>query len=444
MKVAIIGGGISGIATAFYILKQEPQTKITIFEKMPQLGGKMKTKEVEGFFFEEGSNGFLSNKPDTLELIKLAGCEDILLRSDDNARIRYIYKEALHRLPESAKAFIQTPLLSLKGKLRVAWEYFTPAKKDTSDETLQSFGYRRVGKEMTDVFLDAMVAGIFASTPDKISVLSAFPAVVKLEQEYGGLFRGMIAKKKKEAGPGGVLMSFEKGVSTFIQRLTQAMNAQIRTNTPVRKIEKKEGQYVLHVDDSQEYYDKVVLATPAYESADMIVNLDEELAKDLKDIEYSPISVVGLGYEELSHPLKGFGLLTTTCSKKDILGVLWDSSIFQDRAPLGKKALRVMIGGQRNPNLALKNDDELIQIAKKGLEQTMGIYEVPSVTYVKKYARGIPNYKVGHQIHMRNLFQRLQAHKGLFLSANAYFGVSLNDCVKNAKKVAYEVIKEGK
>lgn len=103
-----------------------------------------------------------------------------------------------------------------------------------------------------------------------------------------------------------------------------------------------------------------------------------------------------------------------------------------------------MIGGQRNPNLALKNDDELIQIAKKGVEQTMGIHEVPSVTYVKKYARGIPNYKVGHQIHMRNLFQRLQAHKGLFLSANAYFGVSLNDCVKNAKKVAYEVIKEGK
>lgn len=441
MKVAIIGGGISGLATAFYILDQKPQSQITLFEKMPELGGKMKTKEVEGFLFEEGSNGFLSNKPDTLDLVKLAHCEDALLRSDDNARIRYIYKDALHQLPESAKAFLKTPLLSLSGKLRVAWEYFTPAKKDINDETLQSFGYRRVGKEMTDTFLDAMVAGIFASKPDKISVFSAFPAVVKLEKEYGGLFRGMIAKKKKEAGPGGVLMSFKKGVSTFIQGLANAMKIKIYTNAPVRKIEKKEGQYLLYVNDMEEIFDMVVLATPSYESADMVENFDEELAKDLKDIEYSPISVIGFGYNNLSHPLKGFGLLTTTSAKKDILGVLWDSSIFPDRAPTGKKSVRVMIGGQRNPELAHKSDEELIAMAKKGIEQTMGINEVPDVVYVKKYAKGIPNYRVGHQVHMRNLFKRLEAHKGLFLSSNAYFGVGLNDCVNNAKKVACEVVK---
>ena len=253
---------------------------------------------MEGFLFEEGSNGFLSNKPDTLELVKLCGYEKNLLRSDDNARIRYIYKDALHRLPESPMAFLKTPLLSIFEKLRVALEYFTPAKKDESDETLQSFGYRRVGKEMTDTFLDAMVAGIFASKPDSISVHSAFPAVVRLEQEYGGLFRGMIAKKKKEAGPGGVLMSFLGGVSSFIEHLAKSMKIAIQKDANVTKIEKKDDKYLLHVKESILEFDKVILSLPAYEGAKMLKELDEALAKELEDIEYSPISVVGFGYEQ--------------------------------------------------------------------------------------------------------------------------------------------------
>ncbi len=139
-----------------------------------------------------------------MELVEQSGTKDLLLRSEDNARKRFIFKDTLCELPESPKAFLKTPLLSFGGKLRVFAEPFIAPKKDDSDETLQSFGYRRVGKEMSDVFLDAMVAGIFASTPDKISVNSAFPAVVKLEKEYGGLFKGMIKKRKKNAGPGGV------------------------------------------------------------------------------------------------------------------------------------------------------------------------------------------------------------------------------------------------
>lgn len=442
MNIAIVGGGISALSTAFYILQQKPDTQITLFEKDPELGGKMKTNNVEGFLFEEGSNGFLSNKPDTLELVKLSGCEDILLRSDDNARIRYIYKDALHRLPESPKAFLQTPLLSFLGKLRVACEFFIPAKKDASDETLQAFGYRRVGREMTDTFLDAMVAGIFASKPDAISVHSAFPAVVKLEREYGGLFRGMIAKKKKEAGPGGVLMSFEGGVSAFIKRLADAMNIQLHTNAKVQKIEKIGQKFLLHVEDETQEFDKIILATPAYESARILRDVDENIARHLDAIEYSPISVVGFGYEKLSHDLKGFGLLTTTSAKKEILGVLWDSSIFHDRAPNGKKALRVMIGGKRNSELALKEDKELITIAKRGIKETMGVDDVPDVVFVKRYVKGIPNYQVGHNTQMQKLFESLKEHKGLFLSANAYFGVGLNDCVANAKKVASEVLKE--
>ena len=440
MKIAIVGGGISGLATAFYIRQKNPEVSITLFEKDERIGGKMKTKEVKGFLFEEGSNGFLSNKPDTLELVNQSGCDDILMRSDDNARIRFIYKDALHQLPESPMAFLKSPLLTAKGKLRVATEFFRAPKTDDSDETLQSFGYRRVGKEMTDTFLDAMVAGIFASAPDKISVKSAFPAVAKLELEYGGLFKGMLAKRKKEAGPGGVLMSFKGGVSSFIERLADSANIDIKTGLHVDKIDKNEDGYTLHVDGYKDSFNKVILSTPSYESANMLEEVDANLSKMLNAIEYSPISIVGLGYNELPHDLKGFGLLTTSSANKEILGVLWDSSIFSDRAPEGKKSLRVMIGGQRNPQLALKSDEELLEIAVRGVKETMGLEAVPDVSYVKRYERGIPNYRVGHLESMDKLFEKLKEHKGLYLSSNAYYGVGLNDCVGNSKKIAEQIL----
>lgn len=442
MKIAIVGGGISGLATAFYIRQKNSEVSISLFEKDNQIGGKMKTKEVKGFLFEEGSNGFLSNKPDTLDLVKSSGCDDLLMRSDDNARVRFIYKDALHKLPESPMAFLKSPLLTCNGKIRVASEFFRAPKTDEKDETLQSFGYRRVGKEMTDTFLDAMVAGIFASAPDKISVKSAFPAVVKLEHEYGGLFKGMLAKKKKEAGPGGVLMSFKGGVSSFINRLATSANIEIKTSLHVKKIDKKDDKYSLHVNGKEEIFDKVILATPAYESANILEEIDKELSAMLNSIEYSPISIVGLGCNELSHDLKGFGLLTTTSANKEILGVLWDSSIFSDRAPNGKKSLRVMIGGQRNPELALKSDDELLKIAICGVKETMSIDATVDVSYVKRYERGIPNYRVGHLESMSKLFGKLKKHNGLYLSSNAYFGVGLNDCVGNSKRMAEQILRE--
>jgi len=398
MNIAIIGGGISGLTTAFYIKQFKPEAKITLFEKEDYLGGKMHTVNKNGFLIEEGSNGFLSNKPDTLELVKLSGLENLLLRSSDNARKRYIFHKSLEILPESAMAFIKTPLLSIKGKLRVLGEIFTPAKKDDSDESLQDFGYRRVGKEMTDVFLDAMVAGIYASTPKKISAPAAFPAVVKLEREYGSLFKGMIAKKKKEAGPGGILMSFKGGVSTFIEQLETKIDMKIIKNK--EKVISNE----LEMD-----FDKVVLCSPAYDSAKILKNLSPTISKKLFDIEYSPVSVVGLGYDVLEHDLEGFGLLTTSEAKKEVLGILWDSSIFFDRAEKGKKLLRVMIGGQRNPNLALKNEDELIKMAINGIKEIMNIDATPNIVYVKKHVKAIP-------------------------------GVGLNDCVSNSKKCAKIVV----
>jgi len=160
--------------------------------------------------------------------------------------------------------------LSLPQKLRVGWEFFVPPRRDGADETLQQFGYRRVGKGFTDVFLDAMVAGIYATTPDRISVRAAFPLVAALEQEHGGLFRGMLAKRKKEAGPGGILMSFRGGVSRFIEHLHRSIDAEWHLGEPVSRIARRDGGYEIHTAAGASIADQVVICAQPYAAADMV------------------------------------------------------------------------------------------------------------------------------------------------------------------------------
>ncbi|MDZ7750343.1 MAG: protoporphyrinogen oxidase [Gammaproteobacteria bacterium] len=436
MHIAIIGAGISGLATAFYLHRQHPDWQLTLYEAEDLAGGTMRTVDVEGFLFEHGGNGFLTSKPDTLDLVKDAGGEALLMESNDAARIRYIFTDKLHRLPETPPAFLTTRLLSWRGKLRTAAEVFVAPRRDVDDETLKSFGDRRLGAEFTDVFLNAMTAGIYASTPEQISVNAAFPLVVDLERTYGGLFRGMLRKKKKQAGPGGRLMSFTGGVSTFIDHLMTRIPGNHHLGTPVTGVVKRHDGYAVHSAGDTATFDQVVLSTPAHTTAKLLRELDSHLAMQIDAIEYSPVAVVGLGYRHLDHPLDGFGLLTTAASRRQVLGVLWDSSVFPDRVPAGCKAMRVMIGGQRNPELALQDKDALVDTALRGVRETMGVTSPPDVTFVKRWDRGIPNYKVGHLAVVDGVFKKLDRHPGLHLNANAYRGIALNDCVRNARELA--------
>ncbi|MDD3466178.1 MAG: protoporphyrinogen oxidase [Campylobacterales bacterium] len=443
MKIAIIGGGISGLTTAFYLKKYSPSNEITIFESDSSFGGKLKTVKKYGFAIEIGGNGFLSNKVDTFDLIREAGLKDLLMESSANARKRYIYDNGkLHLLPESPREFLNSNLLNVFQKLRVAMELFVPPKRNDSDETLQQFGYRRVGKGMTNVFLDAMTAGVFASTPEKISANAAFPMVVNLEKEYGGLLRGMIAKKKKETGPGGVLMSFKGGVSTFIEALAKTFDFTPRLNAEVTKVEQVGKKWLVEANGKSEEFDKVVIATPSYVASRILKESDEELSELLKNIEYSPVAIVALGYDNLPHQLDGFGLLTTKRAGTQVLGILWDSSIFPDRAEDGKQLLRVLIGGQRQPLLALKEEEELLNIATGGISETMGVYAEPLLNHIVRWHKAIPNYALGHIALVNKIFDRAKNLKGLHLNSNAYKGVSFNDCVKNSKETALKIISE--
>ncbi|MEY4504656.1 MAG: protoporphyrinogen oxidase [Pseudomonadota bacterium] len=445
MNIAVVGGGVSGLTTAFWIKKLRPQFNITILEKDEILGGKLKTENFAGFKIEVGGNGFLNSKPDMLELIDAIKANDVLLKSEDTARKRFIYdKSQLFEMPSTPKEFFKTKILSSAAKLRIVSEFIIPSKKvGNENETVRAFGERRLGKAFTDLFLDAMTAGIFASTPDKLSLSAAFPAIAKLEREYGGLFKGMRAKKKLNkdvsAGPGGVLMSFYGGMGAFIKRLAGAFEHNVKLNTTVVDIARQNGKWIVKTENETLIYDAVILSCPAFETSKILKNLDQSLSGELRKIEYSPVAVVALGYDNIPEKLDGFGLLTTSRSNTQVLGILWDSSVFKDRAEEPKQLMRVMIGGQRQTTLALKDDETLTQIAISGVLQTMHKNEEPMLTKVYKWYKAIPNYSVGHEALVATIMDMTKEYNGLYLGGNAYYGVGMNECAKYAKELALNI-----
>jgi oxygen-dependent protoporphyrinogen oxidase len=440
MRIAIVGAGISGLSTAFWIQQSRPDWSLTVYESEPHAGGTLHTDVVDGFRFESGCNGFLTNKRATLELVHAAGADALLLRSSDNARKRFLYTGELHRLPESPPAFLKSGLLTPLQKLRVAAEVFVPARREHGDETLQAFGYRRLGRAFTDVFLDAMTAGIYGSSPEKLSVAAAFPLVAALERDHGGLFRGMLAKRRGGAGPGGTLTSFIGGVSTFIDHLRATIRAEWRLATPVTSIIRAGDGFEVRDATGATAFDRVVVATPAHVATRLLAPLDAELGSRLGRVEYSPIAVVGFGFRTRPHALDGFGVLSTSRSGLPVLGILWDSSVFADRAPDGAGLLRVMIGGQRDPAAVALDDAGLIDRARQGIRQAMGVDAVPDVTYVRRWARGIPNYGPGHIANVAAIDAAVDAVPGLFLNNNAYHGVAMNDCCENGRRTAERVV----
>ncbi len=451
MRVAVIGGGISGLSTAFYLKRKGAQVRL--FEKEKRLGGKMRTVYESGYIVETGPNGFLDGKPYTLNLVKALGIEEALYPSSDKARKRFIYAGGrLIRLPEDPLSFLLSPLLSPKGKLRLVGEVLVEPKRDNGDETLAQFARRRLGEEALSRLLDPMVAGIFAGDPERMSLKAAFPAIYRLEKEYGGLIRGLIAKVKESkgktssgpAGPGGRLTSFKKGVGQLIETLEEELSGEVVKGVSPQ-IERKGGKWIVRTEKGEEEFDALVMATPAYSAADLLRKVDGEIANLLGQIEYSPISVVALGFERegLGHDLDGFGFLVPKEEGREILGALWDSSVFPNRAPEGKALIRVMIGGARQPHLALKNPKELVRIAVKELIEIMKIRKAPEYLRVFRHERGIPHYTLGHSERVEKIFKKGKELGNLYFCNNAYTGVGLNDCTKAAKETAEEILKNG-
>ncbi len=465
MKQAIIiGGGISGLATAWLLREKARgagvELGITLLEKENRLGGKIWSIKEEGFLCEWGPNGFLDNKPQTLELCRDLNADSQLLRSNDNARKRFIYSGGvLNRLPENGPSFLKSTLISWPGKLRLAMEPFIPQYRGDEDETLAAFGRRRLGEEALNKLIAPMVSGIFAGDPETMSLKSCFPRIAELEAEYGGLIKAMIrlAKKKKAeiaagkavasaAGPGGVLTSFRGGIQTLTDILAAELGMSVvRSGEGVVRVAKGESVPWRVVTERGEYSaDAVIMATPAYASADFLEGVAPEISGVLRQIPYATMTVVCFGYERerIAYDLNGFGYLIPKQEKLSTLGTLWDSSIFENRAPEGKVLLRSMMGGACFPQYIKLSDAEVEKRVRDDLERTMGITAPPSFIRIFRHEKAIPQYVVGHGKRLEALAGMLPSHPGLVLTGNSYRGIGLNDCVASAHAAASEALRQ--
>ncbi len=463
-KVIIIGGGISGLSTAWLLrdkaAKSGIELDISLLEKEARVGGKIWSIREEGYTCEWGPNGFLDSKPQTLELCSAIGVSGHLHRSNDNARKRFIFSGGeLHQLPDGGPAFLKSRLISWPGKLRLAMEPtpFIASAPVGVDETLADFGRRRLGAEALDKLIAPMVSGIFAGDPETMSLVSCFPRIAELEQEYGGLIRAMVrlAKKKKRdiaegkvvssaAGPGGVLTSFREGIQYLSDALSASLGGIVEPGHEVVTVNKgTSSPWRVSCADSRGYEaDAVIIASPAFTAAEILSACDNGLSGILRQIPYASMTVVCFGYErdKISHSLDGFGYLIPRKEGRSTLGTLWDSSMFENRAPQGRVLLRSMMGGACFPEYVNLSDDEVTARVKRDLQATMGIGIDPSFVRIFRHPQAIPQYTVGHGKRLESLAGLLKKHTGLILTGNSYRGIGLNDCVAAAQRASDETL----
>jgi oxygen-dependent protoporphyrinogen oxidase len=451
-KVVIVGGGISGLTVAYLLLEKKKDLDITVLESDNRAGGKIWTDKADGFLCEKGANGFLDNKPRTLELCKSIGIEPV--RSNENSKKRFIFLNGkLNALPESPLSFIKSDLLSWSGKLGILFEYNAP--RGPEDETVADFIIRRLGKEALERLIDPMCSGIYAGDPYRMSIKSCFARIKELEQEYGGLIKALLAIRKQKklqqkasgdtkvsVAPGGTLTSFYNGAQTITDALAERLKDRLHLGVQVHGISRERGAYQLYTSKDTIEADIVILASPAYATSEIMKDLDSEISKILSDIPYPHVSIVCFGYkkDKVGNPLNGFGFLVPHIEGRKILGTLWDTSIFPNRASEGYALLRTMVGGAKSPEVAMLEDEKIISMVFDELKPILSFKTEPDLIRIYRWEKAIPQYLLGHSKRLGSIEERLRSHPGLYLTGNAYKGIGINDCVESGYKLADEII----
>ena len=444
MKIAVVGGGISGVSTA-YLLKKHTKHDIILIEK-EKIGGKALSEKRDGYLIETGPNGFLSNKEEIKKLITESGFDSEVIESRDESNRKFIFSNGrLWEIPKNPAKIMFNGFLSSKAKLKILKEPFI--KPVFQDETVEGFVKRRLGQEFLDKIIGPMVCGVFAGDPKIMSMESNFPRIKEIERRYGSLIKGLIGMmKEKRAGANSIsggfsskLLSFKNGVGSFIKHLSKSIEI---VKDEVLSIETINGKQRLLGRLNHYTADIVIFSLPAYSLKKIIENYDREFAAHLNNIPYAPMAVLALGFESSKLPeiTNSFGYLFDLNEIEDTIGVLFDSSIFGGRAKEGKTLIRIMVGGQLAKESPFKSN--LITLAMKELNRSANIHYPFEFAYKKVHHKAIPVYTLNHKKVKEELLEFERKHRGIFITGNAFFGISLNDCVKTAYNTL-EKIKSG-
>jgi oxygen-dependent protoporphyrinogen oxidase len=438
-RIAVVGAGISGLSTHWFLEREARRmgldVQVETWDPRSVPGGNVRTSSENGWQCEEAAESILNSRRETKDLAIELGLADRIVQVSPLASKRFILWKG--RLRTMGPASIVGPFPTWGAKLRALLEPFV--QRGPEDESVAEFGARRLGRGMMEQIMDPMVTGVYAASPERLSVRSAFPRIKTREMAHGSLFAGLLASARarrsvpRENRPGSGSYTFRGGMAELAKALAASLVGNVHQDKQILSMTRDDGKWILGAaDGTRESFEQVVLAIPAFDVAG-ISGFPQDLVPDLERLPYNPVTVVGLGFDRsrIAHPLDGFGFLVPKSEGRRILGTLFSSTLWPHAAPAGKVLLRVMVGGGRQPELASLPDQELVGMVCRELEELLGLEGAPEYVHIARHARGIPEYPVGHHATIRRLKTQLEG-TGLHLAGNAWDGIGVNDCVAAA------------
>lgn len=458
--VAIVGGGISGLATAWYL--QQAGLSTTVLESSDRWGGKIQTEATAvpntttPFILESGPDSFLTQKPWAWQLARELGMDDRFLPTNDHMRQVYVLNKGkptplpdgvMLIVPTKVAPFALSPLISWPGKLRMGMDLFIKPKTDGEDETLAEFIERRLGSEALDKIAEPLMSGIYNADAERQSLMATFPRFRAIEEKHGSLIKGMLAARRASANgrgpnpnhqkPPSAFVSFKSGMRELVETLVPRLTGDLRLSTAVVNLTQFGDTTMLTLDDGTAVAARhVVLAVPAYIAADLVEGVAPDAAATLREIRYVSTGTISLAYrrDTLGHPLNGFGIVIPRSEKRRINAITWTSTKFDRRAPEEYALLRVFFGGSRTPEMMDLDDEALSTAVRQELHALMGIDTPPLFQRIFRWYRANPQYDVGHLGRVEAIEDALPA--GLHVTGSPYRGIGVPDCVKQAKATA--------
>ncbi|MEK6851216.1 MAG: protoporphyrinogen oxidase [Candidatus Thermoplasmatota archaeon] len=427
----IVGAGVTGLAVAHGIRSRSPDAEVIVFEASDRAGGLVGTTSMDGYVLEWGPEAIQTSSQETLALLSQLGLNGKIIEASPRSRTRYVvHRGAVTPLPMGPIGALKTRLLSPLAKFRAGMEVVVGP--GNGEESVAAFGTRRFGLAVNPL-LDAVVTGIFAGDPERLSVDAAFPQLRWLERSYGSIIRGMM--KRRSAGAlGGGLLTLQGGMETLVRTL--AARTDVRYRTRVLSVARSNGGIRARTDAGEVAADVVVLA-----GGPSLARIVEGGASP-PEIREAPVAVVGLGFDAsmVDERSEGYGVLSPEQEGRFLLGILYTSSLFPSHAPKGKVLYKCLVGGVRHPDRANLDDAALVAGCRRDLAELLGVRGEPEFIKVVRHPRGIPQLELGHSRLTAALRDLERAVPGLYIDGTGCTGISTNHLIGAASGLADRIV----
>jgi oxygen-dependent protoporphyrinogen oxidase len=459
-RIAIIGGGISGLSAAYTLEEKRRagvEVEYVLYEASSRFGGVLVTDRVDGCILEAGADSFLTEKPWAIELCKKLGLGDQLIGSNDAERKTYIVvRGKLVEMPDGLMFMVPTklaptvlsPLFSWGTKLRMAREWFHPPHKANGDETVAAFVERHYGAEMVDRLADPLLSGVYGGEASQLSVRAVLPRFAEMESKHGSLGRAMLAARgaiarASQGAPRPLFTSLKDGMQQMVDALLGVLDREsLRSGANVQAVSPEAGGWVVSAGLGSDEFDAVILALPTRTAGALLLRSGKELASELAGIDYSSSVTVALGYDkQVRESLPpGFGFLVPRREGKRMLAATFVHNKFPHRAPADRAIVRCFLGGARGEHTLALPDDEILRIVREELDQILHLSAEPLFARVFKWRGAMAQYGVGHLERLQRIEALRQKLPGLALAGNGYSGIGVPDCVRSGTTAVEETL----